>query len=156
VLGDPPPKDFLWAPGAQGLGVSPGHLTLPPGGTGALTISSGGDAVQWRASGDGPVRLSPGGGALGPGVAQIIGVHAPADGPGSEVITFWPGGKQVRVAWDGRPSSPPSSPHPPPTPTPTPTTPSPTEPPPSTPAPAPPQHSDPPKPSAPSSSGPDA
>jgi DNA-directed RNA polymerase specialized sigma24 family protein len=161
VLGDPPPKDFLWAPGAQGLGVSPARLTLPPGGTGALTLTSGSDAVQWRATCDGPLRLSPAGGALGPGVAQTISVHAPTGGPGSEVITFWPGGKQVEVAWSGRPSSPPSSPHPPSpppsTPTPTPTTPSPTGPPPSKPAPAPPQHSDPPptQPSAPSSAGPD-
>lgn len=162
VLGEQP-KDFLRAPEVQSFRVSPGGLTIPPGGTGTLTITSGGDGVQWRASGDGPLRLSPAGGTLGADVAQIVAVHAPADGPGSEVLTFWPGGRQVRVTWAGRPPSPPSSPpssppaSPTPTPTPTPTTPSPTEPPPSTPAPAPPEHSDPPKPSAPPpSSSPDS
>jgi hypothetical protein len=135
VLGGLPPKDFLWAPGAPDLNVSPGRLTLPAGGAGAITLTSGSDAVQWRTSGTGPVRVSPSGGTLEPGVAQIITVQAPPNGPGAAVITFWPGGRQVEVAWGARPSPPPPPP-PSPTPTPTPTTPSPTEPPPTEPPPA--------------------
>jgi DNA-directed RNA polymerase specialized sigma24 family protein len=130
-----PSKNFLWAPGADGLTVSPGRLTLPAGGTGAIVLTSG-SAVAWRASVTGPVRVSPGGGTLERGIAQIITVQAPSNGPGSAVITFWPGGRQVEVAWGARPSPPPPPPPPPtPTPTPTPTTPSPTEPPPTQPPP---------------------
>ena len=58
---------------------------------------------------------------LKPGVAQIITVRAPANGPGSALITFSPGGGQVTVSWSGHPSRPPSPTPTPPTPTPTPT-----------------------------------
>ncbi|MGH3376800.1 MAG: RNA polymerase sigma factor [Actinoallomurus sp.] len=156
ALGDSPPKDFLWAPGASGLTVSPGRLTLPPGGVGTITVSSGSEPLQWRLSGAGPLRVSPDEGALRPDVAQIITVRAPGTGPGSTTLTFWPGGKQVEVAWSGRPSTPPPSSPPPsspppttppttPTPTPTATMPRPTPAP--TAPPAPPTHPDPPAPS---------
>jgi DNA-directed RNA polymerase specialized sigma24 family protein len=128
ALGEAPPKDYLWAPGAEDLDVRPSSLTLPPGGAGTLTLGCPTGTVQWRASGGGPLRVDPAEGVLGPGDEQTVTVRAPADGPGSAVITFWPGGSQVRVAWGGRPSSPPPSPPstPTPTPTPTPTTPTPT------------------------------
>ena len=153
-LGDSPPKDFLWAPGADGLTVSPGRLTLPAGGVGTITLSSASDPVQWRLSGAGPLRVSADEGVLQPDVAQIVTVRVPSTGSGSTALTFWPGRKQVEVAWSGRPSTPPSSPPPstpppstpppttpptPPTPTPTATMPRPTPPPAKpTPTPAPP------------------
>jgi DNA-directed RNA polymerase specialized sigma24 family protein len=164
------PKDFLWAPDPAGLDVHPERLTLPAGGTGAITLACPGETVQWRVSGGGPVRLSPTEGTLRPGTTQVVGVRVPASGPGSAVITFWPGGRQVTIAWDAPapppssppPSSPPSSPPPTPTPTPTPTpdptTPAPTPPAPSQPTPAEPAPPSPPPtsaPSDPSASGPD-
>jgi DNA-directed RNA polymerase specialized sigma24 family protein len=128
-----PPKDFLQAPVADDVNVAPGRLTLRAGGTGAIFLTSGG-SVAWRASAAGPVRVRPGGGTLEPGVAQLITIQAPPNGPGSAVVTFWPGGRQVEVVWGGRPSPPPPPPtSPTPTPTPTPTTP--TEPPPTQPPP---------------------
>jgi DNA-directed RNA polymerase specialized sigma24 family protein len=140
ALGDSPPKDFLWAPGADDLSVSPGRLTLPPGGVGTITLSSANDPIQWRLSGAGPLRVSPDEGALQPHVAQIITVRAPGTGPGSAALTFWPGGKQVEIAWSGHSSTPPSSPPPssPPT-SPPPTSPpsSPPTTPPTTPTPTP-------------------
>lgn len=135
VIALAPPKDFLWAPGAGDLGVSPARLTLPAGGVGAITLSSAYGLIQWQASGAGPLRLSSDEGDLRPGAARIITVRAPATGPGSAVITFWPGGKQVHVAWTGRSSGPPSSPpaSPPSTPPSSPPSTPPSSPPPTTP-----------------------
>jgi hypothetical protein len=167
-----PPKDFLWAPDPVRLDIRPARLTLPAGGTGAITLACPSETVRWRASGGGPVRLSPAEGTLRPDAAQVVGVHVPANGPGSAVITFWPGGEQVTIAWEAPspppssppPSSPPSSPPPTPTPTPTPTpdptTPVPTPPPPSRPTPVEPAPPTPaptsaPAPSDPPTAGPD-
>jgi DNA-directed RNA polymerase specialized sigma24 family protein len=160
-----PPQDFQRAPGTGGLGVSPGTLTLAPGGSGSLTLTASGGPVQWRVSGTGPLSVSPGGGTLDPGAAGLVVVRAPSSGPGSALLTFWPGGERVRVSWSGHPSPPPSSPPtspptspppptspaPTPTPTPTHTMPTPTSPP-ARPAPPPSSPSSPAEPAPPSDS----
>jgi DNA-directed RNA polymerase specialized sigma24 family protein len=143
-----PSKALLWAPQIRPLDLGPTYLTLPAGGTGTITLGCPSTPVPWRASGGAPLGISPAQGLLLPGATQHVTVRAPAHGSGSAVVTFWPGGEQVTVAWTApRRVPPPSTPHPPhptssppsspsqPTPTPDPTTPPSGDPAPSEPAP---------------------
>jgi DNA-directed RNA polymerase specialized sigma24 family protein len=153
ALGAAPPKDYLWAPADEDLDVRPGRLTLPAGGAGVIVLSCPAGAVDWQAAGGWPAHLSPAAGTLRCGVAQLVTVRAPADGSGSTVVTFWPGGHQVEIVWGGRPPYPPSTPTP--VPVPTEPAPQPSEPSPSRPSPSepPPGQSSPPGAPAPSSPG---
>ncbi|GAA4620567.1 hypothetical protein GCM10023196_005060 [Actinoallomurus vinaceus] len=127
------PKVLEPAPGDGRLDVTPGRLTLGPGGSGTLTLRAVGGPVRWQASVTGAAVVSPAGGMLAPGETATVSVRAPDDGPGDAVIVIWPSGARVAVAWGG-PTSPPSRP---PETSPPPTTTPPASPPPSTPAPPP-------------------